>query len=103
MATSKIESNAPVKKSFTYNSINIDVYAYESGIRIVQIYTNSSITQSGVNWTNVGSYTDGLQTCTIISDANQAIAVRQSNSNLQIKIPQNISGNWFVGMGASIA
>ncbi len=87
-------------KTFTYNSLHIEIYVYPMNLRVAKIYTNSSISQGAISWTDVGDYADGLSSCVIVADNGLRIALRESNGKLQILIPSAISG-WFLGTAVS--
>ena len=87
-------------KSFTYNSLHIEICVYPMNLRVAKIYTNSSISQGATGWVDVGSYNDGLASCTVVADNGLRIALRESNGKLQILIPSAING-WFLGAAVS--
>lgn len=87
-------------KSFTYNSLHIEIYVYPMNLRVAKIYTTSSISQGATGWVDVGDYDDGLASCTVVADSGSRIALRELNGKLQILIPSAISG-WFLGTAVS--
>ena len=94
-------TNPLAVRTFTYDSLNIEIYVYPAKLRVARVYSTQSITQSAVGWTNVGAYADGLATCTILADSGLRVGLRANNGQLQILIPSQISG-WFVGATATV-